>query len=121
MENFTVYLKDGERWELSLRRFVVNEVTNEVELYDDGERMFGVLMLQQVAAVVPSQLHRTERQDMRTFTVYLRKHVASPFMINANNYVKDPGFAFIVDNRPLRWAYVDPREVAAITYRPTNE
>ena len=120
METFTIYPKKGEPFELRFRRFEFNELTGEVVLYDDHQTILGVLMRPHLAAIAPSELHQTQRRDMLTFTVLLREHLARPLTLNANAYVRDPGFDFIVDNRPLSWVYVDPAEILAITYRPTN-
>ena len=120
MQNFSIYPKDDNRLELVFESFTLNDATGEIELYDDHNHMFGVLVRQHIAAIVPVEVRPTQRLDMHTFTVYLKTHLDSPFSLNAVGYDRAQGYKFIVDNRPLRWVYIDPAEIVLITYRPTN-
>jgi hypothetical protein len=120
MQNFAIYPNEDAPFELEFEKFQLNGETGEIELYDDDHQLIGILVRQHIAAIVPTQLRPTQRPDMFTFSVYLKNHIDEPFMLNATDLKERPGYTFVIDRRPLRSFYLDPQQVTAITFRPTN-
>ena len=120
MHKFAIYPIEDVRFELEFETFQVNVETGEIELYDDNRELIGILARQHIAAIVPSELRPTERLDMFTFSVYIKNHIDDPIMLNATDLRNRPAYTFFIDRRPVRSLYLDPQQVTAITFRPTN-
>ena len=103
MHTFHIYLKKGERLDLSFERFAINDKSGEIELYDDKGNQMGVLVRAHIAAIASaSAFRKTERRDMYTFSVFIRKHINEPIILNAVGYTTEfPRYVFKVDDRAL--------------------
>ena len=122
MPHFLVYPREGSRLELDCERFALNEQTRELELFDEHGQQCGSFASRDIAALVPTELRPTQRMDMLTFTVYLTRHFDEPFQINGTHFVRrPPGYEFRLNgDRPVPSVYIDPAEVAGITWVQTN-
>jgi hypothetical protein len=112
-----IYPKKGKFFDLEFHHFEI--VGDEFILHSStNSAATGYLTVKDIAAIVPSSIRNmSERDDLRLFTVYLKRHLENPLRIIANAYKKDSSLiTFQYRQYELKEIYIATEDVLGITF-----